>query len=144
MHVCRYVDYPITDVLQMIGRAGRPQFDDRATAVILVHEPKKGFYKKFLYEPFPVESALHEQIVDHLNAEIVGGTVKNAQDAVNYLTWTYLYRRLAQNPSFYGMEGGGDEHVARYLSALVEDSFQALLVRPAFHSCAACSCAFVV
>ena len=24
----RYVDFPITDVLQMMGRAGRPQFDD--------------------------------------------------------------------------------------------------------------------
>jgi activating signal cointegrator complex subunit 3 len=23
----RYVDFPITDVLQMMGRAGRPQFD---------------------------------------------------------------------------------------------------------------------
>jgi activating signal cointegrator complex subunit 3 len=116
----------------MIGRAGRPQFDDRATAVILVHEPKKGFYKKFLYEPFPVESALHEQVVDHLNAEIIGGTVKCAQDAVDYLTWTYLYRRLAQNPSFYGMEGSTDNDVACYLSALVEDSFDSLLVRLPF------------
>jgi activating signal cointegrator complex subunit 3 len=113
----------------MIGRAGRPQFDDRATAVILVHEPKKGFYKKFLYEPFPVESALHEQFADHLNAEIVGGTVKCAQDAMDYLTWTYLYRRLAQNPSFYGMEGSKDEDVSHRLSALVADSFDALLVR---------------
>lgn len=42
----RYVDYPITDVLQMMGRAGRPQFDQEAKAVILVHEPKKSFYKK--------------------------------------------------------------------------------------------------
>ena len=24
----RYVDFPVTDILQMIGRAGRPQFDD--------------------------------------------------------------------------------------------------------------------
>jgi activating signal cointegrator complex subunit 3 len=24
----------------------------------MVHEPKKPFYKKFLYEPFPVESSL--------------------------------------------------------------------------------------
>ena len=24
----RYVDFPITDVLQMMGRAGRPQFDN--------------------------------------------------------------------------------------------------------------------
>ena len=52
----RYVDFPITDVLQMMGRAGRPQFDDQGVAVILVHDIKKLFYKKFLYEPFPVES----------------------------------------------------------------------------------------
>jgi len=44
------------DVLQMMGRAGRPQFDDNGKAVILVHDIKKHFYKKFLYEPFPVES----------------------------------------------------------------------------------------
>ena len=54
----RYVDFPITDVLQMMGRAGRPQFDDEGVACILVHEPKKQFYRKFLYEPFPVESHL--------------------------------------------------------------------------------------
>ena len=52
----RYVDYPVTDVLQMMGRAGRPQYDDCGVAVILVHDIKKDFYKKFLYEPFPVES----------------------------------------------------------------------------------------
>ena len=32
-----YVDYPITDVFQMMGWAGRPQYDDRGVAVILVH-----------------------------------------------------------------------------------------------------------
>jgi len=40
----------------MMGRAGRPQFDDEGVAVILVHDVKKHFYKKFIYEPFPVES----------------------------------------------------------------------------------------
>uniref|UniRef100_A0A4W5KUY3 Helicase C-terminal domain-containing protein n=1 Tax=Hucho hucho TaxID=62062 RepID=A0A4W5KUY3_9TELE len=48
----RYVDYPITDVLQMMGRADRPQYDDQGKAVILVNDIKKDFYKKFLYEPF--------------------------------------------------------------------------------------------
>lgn len=42
----RYVDFPITDILQMMGRAGRPQYDRHGKAVILVHEPKKSFYKK--------------------------------------------------------------------------------------------------
>ena len=52
---------PITDILQMMGRAGRPQYDRTGVAVIMVHDPKKSFYKKFLYEPFPVESSLAEQ-----------------------------------------------------------------------------------
>lgn len=30
----------------MMGRAGRPQYDQHGKAIILVHEPKKSFYKK--------------------------------------------------------------------------------------------------
>ena len=51
----RYVDFPVTDVLQMMGRAGRPQYDHEGVAVIMVEMDKKNFYKKFIYEPFPVE-----------------------------------------------------------------------------------------
>jgi replicative superfamily II helicase len=40
----------------MIGRAGRPQYDTSAVAVVFVQDTKKNFYKRFLYEPFPVES----------------------------------------------------------------------------------------
>ena len=29
-----------------------------------------------MYEPFPVESSLHEQLTDHLNAEIVAKTIR--------------------------------------------------------------------
>lgn len=72
----RYVDFPITDVLQMIGRAGRPQFDNSAVAILFVHDIKKEYYKKFLYEPFPVESHLLDVFPDHLNAEITSGTVQ--------------------------------------------------------------------
>eukprot|EP00798_Chlamydomonas_sp_ICE-L_P004882 gene4882-34647_t len=99
----RYVDFPITDVLQMMGRAGRPQYDHHGVAVIMVHEPKKQFYKRFLYEPLPVESSLHTQLWDHFNAEIVSGTIRCKQDAMDYLTWTYFYRRLVQNPSYYDL-----------------------------------------
>jgi len=116
----RYVDFPVTDVLQMMGRAGRPQFDDRGVASILVHEPKKSFYRKFLYEPFPVESCLQEQLHDHFNAEIVGGTIKSKQDAVDFLTWTYFYRRLGKNPAYYHQTDQSEEGTANFLSDLVE------------------------
>lgn len=34
-----------------------------------VHDAKKNYYKKFLYEPFPVESSLLPVLPDHFNAE---------------------------------------------------------------------------
>ncbi|KAK2570728.1 Activating signal cointegrator 1 complex subunit 3 [Acropora cervicornis] len=114
----RYVDFPITDVLQMMGRAGRPQYDDHGVAVILVHDIKKHFYKKFLYEPFPVESSLLEVLPDHLNAEIVAGTITSKQDAMDYLTWTYFFRRLLMNPSYYELEDTENESVNKFLSGL--------------------------
>ncbi|KAL6517074.1 activating signal cointegrator 1 complex subunit [Orobanche hederae] len=88
----RYVDFPITDILQMIGRAGRPQYDQHGKAIILVHEPKKSFYKK--------------QLHDHINAEIVYGTFSHKEDAVHYLTWTYLFRRLMVS-TFEDLEDSG-------------------------------------
>ncbi|KAL5544599.1 hypothetical protein UlMin_008383 [Ulmus minor] len=122
----RYVDFPITDILQMMGRAGRPQFDQHGKAVILVHEPKKSFYKKFLYEPFPVESSLKEQLHEHINAEIVSGTICHKEDAVHYLTWTYLFRRLMINPAYYGLETRDPEIMSSYLSRLVQTTFEDL------------------
>ncbi|XP_073703976.1 activating signal cointegrator 1 complex subunit 3 [Garra rufa] len=122
----RYVDYPITDVLQMMGRAGRPQFDDQGKAVILVHDIKKDFYKKFLYEPFPVESSLLSVLSDHLNAEIAAGTITSKQDAMDYITWTYFFRRLVMNPSYYNLDDINHETINKYLSNLVERSLRDL------------------
>jgi activating signal cointegrator complex subunit 3 len=118
---------PITDVLQMMGRAGRPQFDDSGVAVVLVHDIKKNFYKKFLYEPFPVESSLLKVLPDHLNAEIVAGTVQTKQEALDYLTWTYFFRRLFQNPTYYNLETLEPENVNYFLSNLVQQSLSTLV-----------------
>lgn len=79
-------------LFQMIGRAGRPQFDTEAVAVVLCQESKKSFLKRFLYLPFPVESCLHLCLPEHLNAEIVAGTIRTKSMAIDYLTWTYFFR----------------------------------------------------
>ncbi|XP_055607496.1 activating signal cointegrator 1 complex subunit 3 [Uranotaenia lowii] len=116
----RYVDMPITDVLQMMGRAGRPQFGNEGIACVFVHDVKKNFYKKFLYDPFPVESSLLEVLPDHVNAEIVAGTVQTKQGVLDYLTWTYFFRRLLRNPAYYNLEDIEQTQVNYYLSQLVQ------------------------
>ena len=74
--------------------------------------------------PFPVESCLQEQLHDHFNAEIVSGTIRHCQDAVDFLSWTYYYRRLTRNPAYYKLETNGGvaspEAVSASLSELVE------------------------
>jgi activating signal cointegrator complex subunit 3 len=116
----RYVDFPVTDVLQMMGRAGRPQFDTSGVACIFVHEPKKTFYKKFLHEPFPVESSLHEQLHNHLNAEVASGGVSSLADCVEWLSYTYLFRRLCMNPSYYNLGSKEPAVLRKYLEGLLD------------------------
>uniref|UniRef100_A0A8C8IAQ2 U5 small nuclear ribonucleoprotein 200 kDa helicase n=1 Tax=Oncorhynchus tshawytscha TaxID=74940 RepID=A0A8C8IAQ2_ONCTS len=121
-----YVDYPIYDVLQMVGKANRPLQDDEGRCVIMCQGSKKDFFKKFLYEPLPVESHLDHCMHDHFNAEIVTKTVENKQDAVDYLTWTFLYRRMTQNPNYYNLQGMSHRHLSDHLSELVENTLHDL------------------
>ena len=100
-----YEDYPISDMLQMCGRANRPLQDSDSKVVVMCQSSRKNFYKKFLYEPLPVESHLDKCLHDHFNAEIVTKTIENKQDAVDYLTWTLMYRRMTQNPNYYKLQG---------------------------------------
>uniref|UniRef100_A0A8C7QP24 U5 small nuclear ribonucleoprotein 200 kDa helicase n=1 Tax=Oncorhynchus mykiss TaxID=8022 RepID=A0A8C7QP24_ONCMY len=126
LSVPSYVDYPIYDVLQMVGKANRPLQDDEGRCVIMCQGSKKDFFKKFLYEPLPVESHLDHCMHDHFNAEIVTKTVENKQDAVDYLTWTFLYRRMTQNPNYYNLQGMSHRHLSDHLSELVENTLHDL------------------
>lgn len=123
----RYVDMPITDVLQMMGRAGRPQYDNSGVAVVLVHDLKKSFYKNFLHQPFPVESSLLAVLPDHINAEIVAGTIKSKQEFLDYLTWTYFFRRLLKNPKYYDLNTLEPHMINQYLSSLVDNTIMVLI-----------------
>jgi pre-mRNA-splicing helicase BRR2 len=122
----RYVDYPITDMLQMLGRAGRDGEDDCGKCMLLCHSPKKEYYKKFLNEPLPVESHLDHCLHDHLNAEIVTKTIENKQDAIDYLTWTFIYRRILRNPNYYNLDGRTNQHLSDHLSEMVESTVEQL------------------
>ncbi|BEJ17062.1 hypothetical protein CspHIS471_0604630 [Cutaneotrichosporon sp. HIS471] len=118
----RYVDYAIADVLQMMGRACRPSIDSSSRCVLMCQQTRKDFFKKFITEALPVESSLPTFLHDHFNAEVVARTIENKQEAVDWCTWTWFYRRLSHNPGFYNLQGTTPTHVAEYLSELVEST----------------------
>lgn len=80
----------------------------------------------FIYSITFFQSHLDHRLHDHFNAEIVTKTIENKQDAVDYLTWTFIYRRLTQNPNYYNLQGITHRHLSDHLSELVENTLQDL------------------
>ncbi|KAI0731785.1 Sec63-domain-containing protein [Fomitopsis betulina] len=124
----RYVDYPVMDVLQMLGRACRPLEDEKSRCVLMCQQTRKDFYKKFLAEGLPIESHLPTHMLhDYFLAEIAVKTIENKQDAMDILTWTYFYRRMTQNPNYYNLHNVSHQHLSDHLSELVENTLNDLV-----------------
>jgi len=122
----RYIDYPVSEVLQMFGKAGTPGKDKLAKGVLMVPGVKREYYKKFLNEALPIESHLQTYLHDAFVTEISTKIITSTQDAVDWTTYTYFYRRLLANPSFYGLTDTSHEGLSAFLSELVETSLKEL------------------
>ncbi|KAI9907622.1 hypothetical protein PsorP6_002761 [Peronosclerospora sorghi] len=121
----RFVDYQLADVFRMTKFASHAA-SPAVKCVLFCHVSKKKFYTQFLYDPLPVESQLEHFLSDHINAEIVTKTIESKQDAVDYLTWTFMYRRFMKNPNYYNLLGATNVHLSDHLSELVETTVNAL------------------
>jgi pre-mRNA-splicing helicase BRR2 len=115
--------------MQMLGRAGRPQYDTCGEGVIITGHGELQFYLSLLNAQLPIESQLVGKLADNLNAEVTLGTVSNVRDAATWLGYTYLYVRMLRNPALYGV--GPEEREADPL-LLQEEMGQGLNVLAAF------------
>ncbi|KAF2716323.1 Sec63-domain-containing protein [Polychaeton citri CBS 116435] len=122
----RYLDYPLSEVLQMLGKAGRPTGDADSRGVLMCPSVKRDYYKKFLNEALPIESQLQSYFHDAFVTEIATKTIESTQDAVDWSTYTYFYRRLIANPSYYGLTDTSHEGLSAHLSELVETTLKEL------------------
>ncbi|KAI4967217.1 hypothetical protein ZWY2020_029484 [Hordeum vulgare] len=91
------------DVMQMLGRAGRPQYDTHGEGIILTGHSELQYYLSLMNQQLPIESQFISKLADQLNAEIVLGTIQNAREACSWLGYTYLYIRMLRNPTLYGL-----------------------------------------
>jgi len=98
-----FVELGVLDVMQIFGRAGRPQFDTSGEGIIITTHDKLNHYLHLMHNALPIESQFLPALTDHLNAEVVLGTVSNTAEAVAWLSYTYCYVRMLRNPMHYGV-----------------------------------------
>lgn len=99
----RWVELGALDVLQMLGRAGRPQYDTKGEGILITNHSELQYYLSLLNQQLPIESQMISKLPDMLNAEIVLGTIQNVKDAVTWLGYSYLYIRMLRQPTLYGV-----------------------------------------
>jgi replicative superfamily II helicase len=135
------------DVLQMLGRAGRPGYDDRGYAWVVCDSDSAARYQTLLREGKTIESRLAEpadsngpgdagsaeeqaaafeaadsDLAVHLNAEIALGTIRDVEDAMDWLETTFYYVR-AQRASGYVAGDHLRDRVSTTLEWLVDNEF---------------------
>ncbi|CAD5190489.1 unnamed protein product, partial [Musa acuminata subsp. malaccensis] len=101
-----YMEYELSMVLQMCGRAGRPPFDDAGTVIIMTRRDTVHLYENLLNGCEMVESQLLTCAMEHLTAEIVQLIISDICLAIEWLKCSYLYVRIKKNPENYGIERG--------------------------------------
>ena len=116
------VDMSPLDVLQMLGRAGRPGYDDVGYAWVVCDGSEAGKYRKLLREGKPIESRLAEDLDAHLNAEIAMGTIRDLDDVMDWLETTFYYVRAGSEPEQYDFADLRDR-VRETLDSLVASGF---------------------
>ena len=116
------VDMSPLDVLQMLGRAGRPGYDDVGYGWVVCDRADADTYRRLLREGKEIESRLEEDLDAHLNAEIALGTIGGLEDVMAWLETTFYYVRAERAPERYGFTEVR-ERVREVLDGLVADGF---------------------
>lgn len=88
--------------------------------IVFLHEWEKESFKEAFLEPSVVESQLGFNFIDVLNVEIVSGGIQKKEECVDWLTWTYFYRRLSHNPNYYNLSSNDPLEINDYISELID------------------------
>ncbi|KAI5117308.1 hypothetical protein M0805_005536 [Coniferiporia weirii] len=119
-------EYSDLDIVQMIGRAGRPQFDKEGVAIILCEQELERKYKNLAQGTTVLESSLHQNLSEHVNSEIGIGTITNVQSAKGWLKNTFLRQRIQRNPAHYHIGKSAEQTWEERLDDMVLQSIKKL------------------
>ncbi len=116
------VDISPLDVLQMLGRAGRPSYDDVGYGWVICDDEDADKYRQLLREGKEIESMLEGDLRTHLNAEVAMGTVADMEAVMSWVETTFYHVRAQSAPEEYEFDGLR-ERVRDVVEDLVESGF---------------------
>ncbi|KAF9527017.1 hypothetical protein CPB83DRAFT_908025 [Crepidotus variabilis] len=125
-------EYSDLDIMQMLGRAGRPQFgkstweNKDGIAVILCEAHLESKYKALVQGKTVLESSLHLNLAEHINSEIGLGTITDVNSAQDWLQSSFLYQRMQKNPQYYAITKSDGELITQGDASLVLHSIEQL------------------
>lgn len=119
-------EYSDLEILQMMGRAGRPQFDDEGIAMILCEAELESKYRALAHGTTTIESSLHRNLVEHLNSEICLRTITDIKSARDWLRRSFLFQRIQKNPQHYDIGKEENESWQDKVDAIVMESIYSL------------------
>nr|WJN24854.1 meiosis specific DNA helicase [Pseudozyma flocculosa] len=116
------------DLIQMMGRAGRPQFDRSGVAVIMCEDKMQAQYRELVSGSRDIESSLAPCLVEHVNAEIGLRGRTTEHQIEDWIRQSFMWTRLQKNPTYYLSqdEGIGLDSVEEILKHLVNKTLAAL------------------
>ncbi|KAJ7481219.1 inner membrane protein import complex subunit Tim54-domain-containing protein [Mycena galericulata] len=104
------VEYSDLDVMQMLGRAGRPQFDKDGIAIILCETELENKYRELVQ-----------------GKTIIGlGTITNVRSAKEWLRSSFLFQRIQKNPAHYALGKGDNQSWEERVDDMVMQSVEKL------------------
>ncbi|CAC9524567.1 putative DEAD/DEAH box helicase-like protein [Leishmania infantum JPCM5] len=137
----RCQDMPVSEVMQMCGRAGRPGCDTHGVALVLTMQRSVHLYETLTSGAVTltcVESHLHRHMIEHVNAEVALRTIHSFPSAMEWLKTTFFWIRLRKCPPHYGLEFANraeelEFNAEAFVEALMERALRVLMEEGCVH-----------
>eukprot|EP01034_Spumella_vulgaris_P025625 gene25625-32101_t len=91
-----------SEIIQMLGRAGRPGFDNNGVAVIMTSSQDRDYYAAMSLSAEVVESTLQGILIEAICSEITQHVIQNLSECLRWIKSTFFYIRVRKNPKKYG------------------------------------------
>lgn len=101
----KWVKLSIQDMLQMLGRAGRPRYDTHGEGIIITNQMGVNYYLALLMDQVKIESRFLDRVIDCANASVCEGAIKNKSEMIEWLKKSYWFIRMCKDRKFYKTEG---------------------------------------